>query len=70
MLPVLAYLAAGVSPLRLGATMGALAAAVGFGQTVGSAAGGSLFAALGQRSFGWLALALAIALILLLARPR
>jgi MFS family permease len=45
-LPVIAYLAAGASPQRLGATMGGLAAASGFGQTLGSAAGGWLFGAL------------------------
>ena len=42
-LPVIAYLAAGASPLKLGATMGGLAAAAGLGQTSGSAAGGWLF---------------------------
>jgi MFS family permease len=68
-LPVIAYLSAGASPRRLGATMGGLAAAAGLGQTVGSAAGGWLFAALGQRSFGWLTLPLLVMLGLMLARP-
>lgn len=68
-LPVIAYLAAGASPHKLGATMGGLAAAAGLGQTLGSAAGGWLFGALAQQSFGWLALPLLALLGLLLVRP-
>ena len=68
-LPVIAYLAAGASPLRLGATMGGLAAAAGLGQTLGSAAGGWLFGAMAQRTFGWLTLPLLVMLGLLLVRP-
>ena len=69
MLPVIAYLAAGASPQSLGATMGGLAAASGFGQTLGSSATGWLFGVIAQRSFGWLILPLALLLILLLVRP-
>ena len=69
-LPVIAYLAAGASPPKLGAVMGGLAAAAGFGQTLGSAAGGWLFGTLAQRSFGWLTLPLVVMLLLLLSRPR
>ncbi len=69
-LPVIAYLAAGASPHKLGAVMGSLAAAAGFGQTLGSAAGGWLFGELAHRSFGWLTLPLAVMLGLALARPR
>ena len=69
-LPVIAYLAAGASPQRLGVVMGGLAAAAGLGQTIGSAAGGWLFGAMAQRSFGWLTLPLVLMLGLLLARPR
>jgi MFS family permease len=69
-LPVIAYLAAGASPQKLGATMGGLAAASGFGQTLGSAAGGWLFGVLAQRGFGWLTLPLLVMLGLLLVRPR
>lgn len=68
-LPVVAYLAACASPAKLGATMGGLAAAAGLGQTLGSAAGGWLFAAVAQLSFAWLAGLLALMLALLLARP-
>ncbi|MEO8119751.1 MAG: MFS transporter [Rhodoferax sp.] len=68
-LPVISYLAAGTSRQKLGVTMGGLAAAAGFGQTLGSAAGGWLFGALAQRSFGWLTLPLVVMLILLVARP-
>ena len=68
-LPVIAYLAAGASPQRLGVVMGGLAAASGLGQTLGSAAGGWLFGTLAQRSFGWLALPLLLMAGLLLARP-
>ena len=69
-LPVIAYLAAGASPDKLGLAMGGLAAAAGIGQTLGSSAGGWLFGAVGQPSFGWLAAPLAVVLLLLLARPR
>ena len=68
-LPVIAFLAAGVSRRKLGATMGGLAAAAGLGQTLGSAAGGWLFGAQAQLAFGWLALPLLATLILLLVRP-
>ncbi len=68
-LPVIAYLAAGASPRKLGATMGGLAAASGLGQTLGSAAGGWLFGSLAQQGFGWLALPLLVLLGLLLIRP-
>lgn len=67
-LPVIAYLAAGVSPRKLGAVMGGLAAAAGFGQTLGSAAGGWLFGAFAHRSFGWLTVPLVVMLTLLLTR--
>ena len=69
-LPVIAYLAAGASSHKLGVVMGGLAAAAGLGQTLGSAAGGWLFGALAQRSFGWLTLPLLVMLGLLLAWPR
>ena len=68
-LPVIAYLAAGASPQKLGATMGGLAAAAGFGQTLGSAAGGWLFGALTQQTFGWLTVPLLAMLGLLMVRP-
>ena len=68
-LPVIAYLAAGAAPKKLGATMGGLAAAAGFGQAVGSAAGGWLFGALAQRTFGWLIVPLLLMLGLLFFRP-
>lgn len=69
-LTVISFLAAGASRQKLGATMGGLAAAAGFGQTIGSTAGGWLFGVLAQRSFGWLTLPLVIMLFMLLARPR
>ena len=69
-LPVIAYLAAGASPPKLGAAMGGLAAAAGIGQTLGSSGGGWLFSAVDQRSFGWLAAPLMAMLLLLLSRPR
>ena len=69
MLPVIAYLAAGASPQSLGATMGGLAAAAGFGQTLGSSVGGWLFGMVAQGSFGWLIVPLAVLLVLLLVRP-
>jgi len=68
-LPVISYMAAGTSRQKLGFTMGGLAAAAGFGQTFGSAAGGWLFGALAQRSFAWLTLPLVVMLILLVTRP-
>lgn len=67
-LPVIAYLGASGSPLKLGATMGGLAAAAGLGQTLGSAAGGWLFGAAAQLSFAWLGGPLALMLALLLMR--
>ena len=68
-LQVIAYLAAGSSPQRLGVVMGGLTAAAGLGQTLGSAAGGWLFGVLAHRSYGLLALPLLVMLGLLLARP-
>ncbi len=68
-LPVISFLAAGASRERLGATMGSLAAAGGFGQTLGSAVGGWLFGAIVQTAFGWLTLPLLATLALLLFRP-
>lgn len=68
-LPVIAYLAAGASPQKLGAVMGGLAAAAGFGQTLGSTAGGWLFGAIAQRTFGWLTVPLLVMLALIAARP-
>lgn len=68
-LPVIAYLAAGASPQKLGVVMGGLTAAAGLGQTLGSAAGGWLFGVLEHRSYGLLALPLLVMLGLLLARP-
>ena len=68
--PVIAYLAAGASPQKLGVVMGGLAAASGLGQTLGSAAGGWLFGAVAHLSFGWLTLPLLLMTGLLLARPR
>ena len=69
-LPVIAYLAAGASPRKLGVAMGGLAAASGIGQTLGSSVGGWLFSAIEQRSFGWLAAPLMAMLMLLLLWPR
>ena len=69
-LPVIAYLAAGASPKKLGVAMGGLAAASGIGQTLVSSVGGWLFSAIEQRSFGWLAAPLMAMLMLLLLRPR
>ena len=68
-LPVISFLAAGASHRKLGATMGALAAAGALGQTLGSAAGGWLFGVVARQSFAWLALPLLASLILLLLRP-
>ncbi len=69
-LPVIAYLAAGTSPRRLGATMGGIAAAAGLGQVLGSSAGGWLFGELAQWSYAWLSLPLIFALLVLLLRPK
>ena len=68
-LPTISYLAAGSSRRRLGMTMGGLAAAAGFGQTLGSAATGWLFGAVAQLSFAWLALPLLATLGTLILRP-
>ena len=68
-LPVIAFLAAGSSPHKLGVVMGGLTAAAGLGQTLGSAAGGWLYGVLAQGSYGWLALPLLVMFGLLLARP-
>jgi MFS family permease len=68
-LPVISFLAAGASHRKLGATMGALAAAGALGQTLGSASGGWLFGVVARQSFAWLALPLLATLILLLLRP-
>ena len=68
-LPVVAYIAAGAARLKLGAIMGGLAAASGFGQTIGSAAGGWLFGMLAQQAFFWLCLPLLFMLSLVLVRP-
>ena len=68
-LPVIAYLAAGASQHTLGATMGGLAAAAGFGQTLGSVVGGWLFGAVAQLSFAWLVLPFVALLAMLLLRP-
>ena len=65
-LPVIAYLAAGAAPQRLGIVMGGLTAAAGLGQTLGAASGGWLFGLLAHRSFGWLALPLVGMLVLML----
>ena len=69
-LPVIAYLAAGVTPHKLGVAMGGLAAAAGIGQTLGSSGGGWLFSGVEQLSFAWLAAPLTLMLLFLLARPR
>lgn len=69
-LPVIAYLAAGASPKKLGVAMDGLAAASGIGQKLGSFVSGWLFSAIEQRSFGWLAAPLMATLLLLLLRPR
>lgn len=68
-LPTISFLAAGASRRQLGTTMGGLASAAGFGQTIGSAAAGWLFGAVAQLSFAWLALPLLVTLAVLLARP-
>jgi MFS family permease len=69
-LPTISYLAAGASRHRLGTTMGGLAAAAGFGQTLGAAAAGWLFGSAAQLSFAWLALPLVATLGTLIMRPR
>jgi MFS family permease len=69
-LPVTSYLAAGTAPRRLGATMGAIAAASGLGQVLGSAVGGWMFGELAQSSFAWLSLPLILTLVALLLRPQ
>lgn len=63
-LPVVSYLAAGVSRAELAVTMGGLAAGASLGQTLGSAAGGWLFGASPQHGFGWLVLPLLFLLAL------
>ena len=68
-LPVIAYLAAGVSSHKLGVAMGGLAAAAGIGQTLGSFIVGWLFGAIGQTSFSLLITPLVGMLIVLLAKP-
>lgn len=68
-LPVIAYLAAGTSPRRLGATMGGIAAASGLGQVLGSATGGWMFGEIAQASFAWLSLPLILTLVVLMLRP-
>lgn len=68
-LPVIAYLAAGVSHHKLGTTMGALAAASGLGQTIGSSISGWLFGVIAQLTFGLLILPLAVMLVFLVLRP-
>ena len=68
-LPVIAYLAAGASPQKLGVVMGGLTAAAGLGQTLGSAAGGWFFGVLGHRGYGWLTLPLLAMWGLLMVRP-
>ena len=68
-LPVIAYLAAGVSHRMLGFTMGALAAAAGLGQTLGSSLAGAIFGGLGQSTFGLMILPFGVMLGLLLVRP-
>ena len=64
-LPVIAFLAAGVARRSLGTTMGTLAAAAGLGQTLGASAAGWLFGALASSGFAWLALPLVATLLLL-----
>ena len=68
-LPVVAYLAAGASRRKLGATMGGLAAAAGLGQALGSSVAGWFFGVMGQHTFAWLTLPLVTLLVFLLARP-
>ena len=68
-LPVIAYLAAGVSHRKLGFTMGALAAAAGLGQTIGASLAGASFGWIGQGTFGLMILPFAVMFVLLLLRP-
>lgn len=68
-LPTVSYLAAGSTRRHLGAAMGGLAAAAGFGQTLGAAVAGWLFGTTAQLSFAWLAVPLLAALGVVLARP-
>lgn len=68
-LPTVAYLAAGTARRRLGTAMGGLAAAAGFGQTLGSAVAGWLFGAVMQSSFLWLSIPLVATLAILLIPP-
>ncbi len=59
-LPTISFLAAGISPSRLGTAMGGLAATSGLGQTFGSALAGWLFPVSAISSFAWLAAPLVI----------
>jgi MFS family permease len=68
-LPTVSFLAAGASRRRLGAAMGGLAAAAGFGQTIGSAVAGWLFGAIAQTTFAWLSVPLLATLAFVLTRP-
>ena len=68
-IPVVSFLAAGATPQTLGTTMGGLTAAAGLGQTLGSSVGGWLFGEVGQHSFSWLIIPLAMLLALLVVRP-
>lgn len=65
-LPTVAYLAAGSARPRLGTAMGGLAAAAGFGQTLGSAVAGWMFGTVMQISFVWLSIPLIATLTILL----
>jgi len=68
-LPTISFLAAGLSPSRLGATMGGLAATSGLGQTFGSALAGWLFSVSAISSFAWLAAPLVAILGWLAVKP-
>lgn len=68
-LPVIAYVAAGAERVRLGVTMGGLAAASSVGQILGSSVGGWLFGVAAQHSYGWLTAPLVAILALVLLRP-
>jgi MFS family permease len=68
-IPVVSFLAAGATPQALGSIMGGLTAAAGLGQTLGSSVGGWLFGEVGQHSFSWLIILLAMLLVLLTVRP-
>lgn len=61
-LPTISFLAAGLSPSRLGVAMGGLAATAGLGQTFGSALAGWLFPVSAINSFAWLAVPLVVIL--------